>query len=57
MGKRLDCVLEGCHASIEAETEEEILSQASEHAKEAHPELDLDDETVEMLRSNIETTQ
>lgn len=56
MGKELECVLEGCHATIEAETEEEIMSRATDHAAAAHPELELDDETVETLRSNIQET-
>lgn len=53
MSKRLDCPLEGCHASIEAETEDEIIAQAGEHAQTAHPELELDDEMVKTLRSKI----
>ena len=53
MSKRLDCPLEGCHASIEAETEEEIMDQAAEHAASAHPELTLDEETAANIRSQI----
>lgn len=54
MGKQLDCVLEGCHATIEAETEEEVMSRAQEHAASAHPELELDEETAETIRAAIE---
>jgi predicted small metal-binding protein len=53
MTKRLDCVIDGCHASIEAETEDEIMARAQEHAAEAHPDVELDEETVEMIRGNV----
>jgi len=29
------------------------MAQAEEHAKSSHPELELDDETVENIRSSI----
>ena len=54
MTKKLECPLEGCHATIEAETEEAVMAQAEEHANRSHPELELDDETVESLRSKIQ---
>ena len=54
MTKRLECVIEGCHATIEAETEEEVMAQAQEHAGEAHPELELDPETVATIRGAIQ---
>jgi predicted small metal-binding protein len=53
MTKKLDCPLEGCHATIEAETEQEVMAQVEEHANSSHPELELDNETVETIRSNI----
>lgn len=53
MSKKLDCPLEGCHASIEAETEQEVMAQAEDHASSAHPDLELDDDTVESIRSKI----
>jgi predicted small metal-binding protein len=53
MSKRLDCPMEGCHASIEGESEDEIMSQAAEHAESAHPGMDLDDETLATIRSAI----
>ena len=55
MTRKLDCIAEGCSASIEAETDEEILEQASAHASKAHPDLELDDEMVEKLKSHIVT--
>lgn len=54
MAKELDCVVDGCEASIEADTEAEILEQAEAHAGEAHPGLELDEETVETLKAHIE---
>ncbi|WP_435073249.1 DUF1059 domain-containing protein [Halorubrum sp. HHNYT27] len=50
---RLECPIDGCSATIEAETEEEVMAQAKEHANSSHPDLELDDETVENIRSNI----
>lgn len=54
MGKRLDCPMEGCHAHIEGDSEEDILDQAASHAEEAHPDLVLDEATVADLRSQIQ---
>lgn len=53
MTKRLECPFDGCHAAIEADTVEEVMAQAEEHAKSAHPELELDAATVEDLKSKI----
>lgn len=53
MTKRLECPIEGCHATIEAETEQEVMAQVEEHANGSHPDLELDDETVEDIRSKI----
>lgn len=51
--KRLDCVVDGCTATIEADSVEEVLSQAQEHARTAHPDLELDARTVSEIRSRI----
>lgn len=53
--KRLECIVEGCNAVIEAETEEEVMEQAAEHAGSNHPEVEMDDETQEAIRSSIMT--
>lgn len=45
--------MDGCHATIEGETEDEVMSQAGDHAASSHPELEMDDETVENIKSNI----
>jgi predicted small metal-binding protein len=55
MTRRLDCIAEGCDASIEAGGDGEILEQAAEHASRAHPDLDPNDELVEELKSHIVT--
>jgi predicted small metal-binding protein len=51
--QRLECPIDGCSATIEAETEEAVMDQAEEHASSSHPDLELDDETVETIRSSI----
>lgn len=53
MAKELECHLKGCHATIQAETEQEVLSRAEKHANRSHPERKLDDERVESIRSSI----
>jgi predicted small metal-binding protein len=53
MTKRLECVIEGCHATIEAESEDAVMAQVGAHAADAHPDLELDDETVETIRSSV----
>lgn len=54
MAKRLDCIMEGCNATIEADTEAEVMSQAEDHVASAHPDVELDDETVQTVRDNIQ---
>lgn len=53
MTRRLDCVVEGCHASIEADSDDAIMAQVADHVDATHPDLSLDDETVGTLRSKI----
>lgn len=53
MTKTLDCPMDGCHAHIEAETEEDVMAQVEEHAASAHPDLELDEVTVAGIRSRI----
>lgn len=54
MARELCCVVDGCEASITEETDEEVLAVAEDHAAEAHPDLELDEATVETLKDNIE---
>lgn len=51
--KELDCPVDGCHATIEAETQREIMVRVEEHAASSHPELVLTDETIEDIKSKI----
>lgn len=53
MSKRLDCIVDGCHATVEADSADAVMEEAEAHAREAHPELELDEATVRSLRSNI----
>lgn len=53
MTKRLECVVEGCDAVCTGETEEEVIGIAEEHVNDAHPELTLDEETVQTVRNAI----
>lgn len=54
MAKRLDCIMDGCNATIEAETEAEVMSQVEDHVASAHPDLELDEETVLTVRDHIQ---
>ncbi|HWE42651.1 MAG TPA: DUF1059 domain-containing protein [Gemmatimonadaceae bacterium] len=44
-----------CDAVVRAETEEEVLRQGAEHARQRHGLDRLDDKTVEKIRSEIHT--
>jgi predicted small metal-binding protein len=53
MAQRLDCIVDGCDATIEGESESAVLTRAEAHAAEAHPDLQIDEETMETIRANI----
>jgi predicted small metal-binding protein len=44
-----------CGAIVRAETEEEVLRQAAEHAGTTHGLTNLDADTVQKIRSKIRT--
>lgn len=44
-----------CAGVIRAETEDEVLRQAAEHASKAHGLTELDDQTVQQIRAQIHT--
>ncbi len=46
-------VVEGCAAKFEGESEDEILGQVAEHAKEDHGMDDVPPEVAEQVRANI----
>lgn len=55
--QRLECgkLFEGCEGIVEAETTDQVMSQAAVHAREAHGLETLDPATVEAVRSAIES--
>lgn len=55
MPRHLECMVDGCDAVIEADTDDQIIEQAKEHARNEHPDMEMDEETERELRSNIET--
>jgi len=46
-------VVPGCPAVVRAESEEEVLRQAAEHARSAHGIQQLDAQTVQAVRAAI----
>lgn len=54
MTKRLECIVDGCDAVCTGDTEEEVMGIAEEHVSDAHPEVTLDEETVQVVRDNIQ---
>ncbi len=54
MTKTLACgeIMEGCPATFSADTEDEVLAQAGQHAAEAHG-LDVTPDLVEIVRGHI----
>ncbi len=55
MAKLLRChdIFPGCPAEVRAETEEEILRHAAEHAAAAHGVKEIDEATVQTVRERI----
>jgi predicted small metal-binding protein len=55
MALNLRCgdVVNGCPAEINADSEDEVMRQAAEHARDAHGLTELDDDTVAAVRGAI----
>ena len=55
MAKVLKCgdVFSGCAAQVSAETVEEVLRQAAEHARAIHNVSNVDEATVQKVRAAI----
>jgi len=55
MSHTLACgdVVAGCPAVVTAESEDEVLAQAAEHARTAHGMTSMDDATVQQVRAAI----
>jgi predicted small metal-binding protein len=53
--KQLDCRDIGfdCDETIRGESEQEIMSQAAEHAREAHGLTEIDEDTGQRIRQQI----
>lgn len=53
--RRLDCgsVIPGCDAVFLGETDQEVLVQVAEHARETHGINEVDAETVDQIRVAI----
>lgn len=56
MTLQLECPVDGCAGTCEGDSEEAVLEQAKDHVANAHPDLDLDDETVDQLKADIQET-
>lgn len=55
MAKELRCgdIMPGCDHVIRGETENEVLAQGAQHARDAHGVEQMDAETAEKVRSAI----
>jgi predicted small metal-binding protein len=55
LAKVLACgdIVPGCDAKVQANSEDEVLSQAAVHAREAHGIQQVDAALVEKLRASI----
>ena len=55
MAKLLRCqdIFPGCSAEVRANTEEEVLRQAAQHAASAHGVKQLDDASVQTIKAKI----
>ena len=55
MPMNLKCgdVVPGCPAEISADSEDEVMRQAAEHARNDHGLTELDDATIEAVRGAI----
>lgn len=58
MSQVLQCgdVIPGCAAVFEADTEEGLLAQVGEHAKNDHDIAEIDDATLAVVKSKIRST-
>ncbi len=55
MAKQLRCgdIVPGCDHVIRAETEDEVLTRAADHARAAHGIEELDEATIEQVKAAI----
>lgn len=55
MTQQVECIVDGCHGICKGENESEVLAEVEAHVEAAHPDLTLDEETVDAVRAEIET--
>ncbi len=55
MTQQVECIVDGCTGVCEGESEEEVLAEVEAHVADAHPDLTLDEETVQAVQAEIET--
>lgn len=57
MAKELHCgdIMEGCAHVVRGDTEEEVLEKGARHADEVHGISELDEETLQKVKSAIRT--
>jgi predicted small metal-binding protein len=56
MNLRCGDVVPGCPAEISADTEDDVMRQAAEHARTEHGLTELDDDTIAAVRGAITTS-
>lgn len=55
MTQRVECIVDGCTGVCEGESEQAVLAEVEAHVADAHPDLTLDEETVQAVKAEIET--
>ncbi|GMQ94371.1 MAG: hypothetical protein BMS9Abin12_1860 [Acidimicrobiia bacterium] len=55
MSYEFECtnVVPGCEGKVEGETRDEVLQKAAQHASDIHDLTDLDEATIEKVKSSI----
>jgi len=58
MGYEFECtnVVPGCEGKVRAETKDDVVQKAAQHAAEAHGMPELPDEVVEKVKASIVAT-
>lgn len=54
MTQRVECIVDGCTGVCEGDTEEDVLAEVEAHVADAHPDLTLDEDTVQAVKAEIE---
>ena len=57
MAKELHCgdIMPGCDYVAKGESEQEVMAEAAEHAREKHGMNEIDEETAQKVRAKIRT--